>query len=354
MQFEFGIWDHFEHRPGLPVGEQYREKIDLVLEAERLGFDFYHVAEHHLSPLDIAPSPNIFLAALAQATNRIRIGTGVHCLPLYHPVRLVQELCMLDNLSNGRVDVGVGRGIREMEHRWFGIPLEEIRPRFDEVLDIIVNSMSTGNLKHQGRFYQIDDAPLDLPPVQRPYPPLWYAGGLETAASSGFNFLTRNINDVKRYWELWPETKQRPDRLNPHLDAPKVGITRHVVARESYDEAERIARRSWPVFESHWFATPVHVNEEGVVVSAAPGQTFGGQDFDQALGSDRRLLIGTPAMIRERLAQWVDELKAAPNFFFSPAVQWGDITTDEARESITLIARDVMPSFTSEAAPVVS
>src|SRR5215217_53450 len=77
MQVEFGIWDHFERRPGITPAVQYQEKIRLVQEAERLGFGHYWVAEHHLSPLDLAPSPSVFLAALAQATSRIRIGTGV-------------------------------------------------------------------------------------------------------------------------------------------------------------------------------------------------------------------------------------------------------------------------------------
>src|SRR6266540_5574564 len=115
MNIDFGVWDHFERRSGAPVYQQYAEKIEFVREAERLGFGQYHIAEHHLTPLDLAPSPSVFLAALAQATSRIRLGTGVYCLPLYHPVRLVQELCMLDNIAEGRLDIGVGRGIRATE-----------------------------------------------------------------------------------------------------------------------------------------------------------------------------------------------------------------------------------------------
>jgi alkanesulfonate monooxygenase SsuD/methylene tetrahydromethanopterin reductase-like flavin-dependent oxidoreductase (luciferase family) len=339
MRVEFGIWDHFEHRPLVPVNVQFQEKIGLVQEAERLGYDFYHVAEHHLTPLDISPSPMVFLAALAQATSRIRVGTGVFCLPMYHPVRFVEEICMLDNISNGRLDIGIGRGVREIEHRWFGLPLDEIRPRFEEVLDITVKGLTNGNLAYEGRFWKIEHAPLDYLPIQRPYPPIWYAGGTESAGRAGFNFLTRNVADVRKYWELWEETKLRPDRYNPQLAAPKVGITRHVVVRESYQEAEDVARRSWPTFESHWFSTPIHVNEEGAVVSSQTGQ-----DFDEALKSDRRLLIGTPAMLKERLAEWIDEFKDKPSFFFAPAVQWGDITTDEAAESLRILAREVMPA----------
>src|SRR5919201_4800753 len=105
MRVEFGIWDHFERRPGVPVADQFAQKIALLQAAEQLGFVGYHIAEHPLTPLDLAPSPSIFLAALAQATTTLRVGSMVHCLPLYHPVRLVQEICMLDQISRGRLDL---------------------------------------------------------------------------------------------------------------------------------------------------------------------------------------------------------------------------------------------------------
>ena len=146
MQVQFGIWDHFERRPGIAPATQYREKIALVQEAERLGFGHYYVAEHHVSPLDLAPSPSVFLAALAQATSTIRIGTGVFVLPLYHPLRLVQELCMLDNISNGRLDVGVGRGVRAIEHEWFAVPQSEVRARYEETLAIVLRALTTGDM----------------------------------------------------------------------------------------------------------------------------------------------------------------------------------------------------------------
>ena len=180
-------------------------------------------------------------------------------------------------------------------------------------------------------------------PVQRPYPPLWYAGGTESAAQAGFNFVTRSAADVTRYWQLWEESRGHPGRFNGHLDCPKVGITRHVVVRESYEEAVAIARRSWPVFESHWFATPIALSEDGRAAPAQP--TPGGFDFDNAMAEDRRLLVGTPEMVRERLLTWLDEFSGRPSFYFSPAIQWGDITTLEAEETLRLLARDVMPAL---------
>ena len=92
MALEFGLWDHFEQQDPqrVPLTQQYRERIELIQAAERVGFSRYHVAEHHLTPLDMAPSPNVFLAAVAQHTSTIRLGSMVLCLLLYHPVRLLQ------------------------------------------------------------------------------------------------------------------------------------------------------------------------------------------------------------------------------------------------------------------------
>ena len=89
MALEFGIWDHFEQQDPerVPLTQQYAERLDLIVEAERLGFSRYHIAEHHLTPLDMAPSRNLFLAAVARETSRIRSGSMVMCLPLYNPVR---------------------------------------------------------------------------------------------------------------------------------------------------------------------------------------------------------------------------------------------------------------------------
>jgi alkanesulfonate monooxygenase SsuD/methylene tetrahydromethanopterin reductase-like flavin-dependent oxidoreductase (luciferase family) len=343
MQVQFGIWDHFERRPGVPVAQQFREKIALVQEAERLGFTHYWVAEHHMSPLDLAPSPSLFLAALAQATSSIRIGAAVYILPLYHPLRLVQELCMLDNIAGGRLDVGVGRGVRAIEHEWFGVARDEVRARHEETLAILVNALSTGDMAYEGRFHRFGPLPLDVLPVQRPYPPLWYAGGVETAARGGFNLLTRSAAEAARYYQLFEEARELPDRVNGHLDGPQAAITRHVVVRESYDEAVAIARRSWPVFESHWFATPIALSEDGRPAPQQP--SAGGFDFDDALATDRRLIVGTPAMVRERLLTWRDELQDGRDFYFTPAVQWGDISTPEAIETLALLARDVMPAM---------
>ncbi|HLF77131.1 MAG TPA: LLM class flavin-dependent oxidoreductase, partial [Dehalococcoidia bacterium] len=233
------------------------------------------------------------------------------------------------------------------EHQWFGVPQDEVQERFDETIGIIVQGMSTGRIDHHGRFYDFENLSLDVLPVQRPHPPLWYAGGVETAGRNGFNFLGRSPTDAKRYWQLRDEMQGQPPRFNAHIETPTVALTRHLVVRESQAEAERIARRSWPVYESHFFATSVLVNRDG---QTAPLQRERNANLDEMLKNDRQLIAGTPEMVRERLAQWSEELKDTPGFTFAPAVQWGDISHEEARESLGLLAevlKDLQPAVSS-------
>src|SRR5580658_11043780 len=105
----FGVFDHLD-RDGSLLAVYYENRLKLIEAYDRLGFYAYHLAEHHATPLGMAPSPNVFLAALAQRTRRLRFGPMVFVLPLYHPLRLLEEICMLDQLSGGRLELSFGRG----------------------------------------------------------------------------------------------------------------------------------------------------------------------------------------------------------------------------------------------------
>lgn len=113
----FGIFDQGEQPGGLALGELLESRLTLAERAEDAGFWGYHKSEHHMIPLDHAPSIGIFLAALAQRTNRMRLCSLVHILPFYHPIRLIEEICMLDHLTHGRLEIGFGKGISAPEHK---------------------------------------------------------------------------------------------------------------------------------------------------------------------------------------------------------------------------------------------
>src|ERR671934_1349095 len=114
---QFGVFDHLD-RNDLALGDYYEARLRIIEAYDRLGFYGYHVAEHHSTPLGMAPSPSVFLSAVAQRTRRLRFGPLVYTLPLYHPMRVYEEICMLDHMSGGRLELGVGRGAvpHEIEH----------------------------------------------------------------------------------------------------------------------------------------------------------------------------------------------------------------------------------------------
>ena len=139
---KFGIFDHIDRRE-IPIHALYRDRLNFAEAADKAGFYGYHIAEHHQTPLGMAPSPNVYLAALAERTKRMRVASMVHLLPLYEPIRLIEEICMLDHLSGGRFDLGVGRGVSPYETGYFGVTPQESRVRFEEMLEIVLKGLTS-------------------------------------------------------------------------------------------------------------------------------------------------------------------------------------------------------------------
>ena len=149
---QFGIFDHMEQRGG-ELGALYEQRLQMLEYADAAGFARYHKAEHHFTTLDAAPSAMVFLAAASQRTKRIRLGSLVSLLPFYHPVRFVEEVCALDHLSGGRLDVGVGKGISPIEHRLWGNADTEAVARTAEAIEIVRKGLTAERLTHSGDFH---------------------------------------------------------------------------------------------------------------------------------------------------------------------------------------------------------
>src|SRR5499433_215535 len=159
---------------GVPLGKQIEDRFSLIEAYDRCGFYAYHLAEHHGTPLGLAPSPGIFLAAVAQRTKRLRFGPLAYSLPLYHPIRLLEEICMLDQMSGGRFELGVGRGISPHELAYYGVEPGKAQAMYVEALQVLLTGLSAKTLTFVGQHYAFRDVPIEMQPVQRPHPPLWY------------------------------------------------------------------------------------------------------------------------------------------------------------------------------------
>lgn len=146
---DFGLFDWIDFRAA-PVDQIFEERLQLLEYADQAGFYCYHPAEHHATPLSLAPSPGLFLGAASQRTRRIRLGTLVYLLPLYNPLRLLKEVAMLDQLSGGRFELGVGRGVSPYELRYFGVDARESRAIFLEALEVLRLGLTRDHLTFIG------------------------------------------------------------------------------------------------------------------------------------------------------------------------------------------------------------
>src|ERR1700683_2478952 len=155
---EFGVFDHLD-RGDLPLRDYYEQRLRLIAAYARAGFHAYHVAEHHMTALGLAPSPSVFLAAVAQRTTRLRLGTLVYALPLHHPLRMIEEICMLDQMSGGRLDIGFGRGSSPIELALYGIDPDEAQAIYSEGIELILQGLTRDVLDYHGKHFDFEHVP---------------------------------------------------------------------------------------------------------------------------------------------------------------------------------------------------
>jgi alkanesulfonate monooxygenase SsuD/methylene tetrahydromethanopterin reductase-like flavin-dependent oxidoreductase (luciferase family) len=296
------------------------------------------MAEHHSTPLGMGFSPSVFLSAAIQRTAKISLGPLVYVLPLYHPLRLYEEICMLDHLSQGRLTVGVGRGGALGEHQRFGIDPTQAQAMYHEAFAVLMRAFASDVVDFQGRFYNYKDYVVQAKPLQRPHPPLWYGApnpeAIAWAAPNSINVVSlgpavraRAIGD--RYRQEW-EILGRPAGELPHI-----GITRHIVVADSDVEAQRIAQAAYP----RWRAAMDFIwRRSGVefTLKEIYPPDFGG------LEKTGHGIAGSPATVRDYIARLKDE--TGVNCVLCQ-MTFGDMAVDHAERSIQLFGREVIPAF---------
>ena len=162
-------------RIGMSHHGAIHDELTLIRRADELGFDACWMREHHFTDYGFLPNTMVMAAHAAALTERIRLGTAVVTLPLHHPVRAAEDIALVDVLSGGRVDVGIGRGYQSVEFEAFGVPLAEARERTDEAIAVMRALWTTGEVSHEGRHWNLDRVHLQPRPVQQPHPPIFYA-----------------------------------------------------------------------------------------------------------------------------------------------------------------------------------
>ena len=173
---EFGLFDQLPCAPAQSASERYASLIAQCQLADTLDLDSVWLAEYHFNPrFSIMPAPLLVASAIAQTTQRVKIGTAVNLLPLHQPVRLAEEVATLDILSGGRALFGIGRGSNPSHYDGLGIPVEEGRPRFLEALDLVLRAWTQERVSYQGQFYCVPEVQVAPRPLQQPHPPVYIA-----------------------------------------------------------------------------------------------------------------------------------------------------------------------------------
>jgi alkanesulfonate monooxygenase SsuD/methylene tetrahydromethanopterin reductase-like flavin-dependent oxidoreductase (luciferase family) len=340
MALEFGIFDHVD-RNDRPLQQFYEDRLKLIEAYDRAGIYGYHCAEHHSTPLGMSPSPSVFLAAVAQRTRQLHFGPLVYTLALYHPLRLAEEICMLDQMSRGRLLVGVGKGISPIEVGYYGVDYKDVDKMFAEALAIVLQALTEKTVDFAGEFYRFKDVPFELEPFQRPHPPLWYgvisADSAERAARARMNIVANSPAKVVRAFTDRYRATYRPA---PDAPMPKLGLNRFLMLGETEAEALTIARRAYRRWWSNFMTLWHKHNRPPVGVTYPP-------EIDGQI-EDGRAVVGTPDKVADVLRRQLAESGAN---YLVVRFGYGDLTLTESLHSLDLFQRRVMPAL-RESVPV--
>ncbi len=331
---KFGIFDHLD-RNDLPLRDYYEARLKIIEAYDRLGFYAYHVAEHHSTPIGLAPSPSVFLSAVAQRTRRLRFGPMVYALPLHHPLRLIEEICMVDQMSQGRLEIGFGRGSVAEELVYYGANPADAQAVYAEALELVLTGLSEPSLTFHGRYFDFDNVPMELKPLQEPHPPVWYGvhapESAERAARKGLRVVSldplaatrASFDSFRTAWrDAWDDTP-----------LPLMGLGRFVVVGETDAAALALARRAYPRW--HWSFTHLHRLHKRATTHPRP------PDFD-GLAAVGQGIAGSPSTVTAFLRRELGETGA--NYCVCQFA-FGDLTLEETLQSVELFAREVMPAI---------
>ncbi len=336
---EFGIFDHTERKSGQTIGEVYAERRRLARAADEAGCFCYHVSEHHGTPLSMAPSPSVLLSVLAAETTRMHIGPLGVLLPLYQPLRLIEEICMLDHLSGGRLELGIGRGVNKIELKFYNVDMEQSRAMFDEALQVVLMGLTGDTLDFQGQYYDYDMVPMEIAPAQQPHPPIWYpTSNLQSVpwvAKRGFNTIFAGELD-----HIAEQVRSYKEHLDPSLQgATRFGIHPFIVVAPTDEEALEVGEAAYRTHHDNL----AHLKSwKGRTTEMTRTQNLKAPHTLRDAIDQGWAAAGSPTAVRDQLCTILD--KTACNYVLYTPVS-GNTPTDFGLRALDLFAEQVVPGL---------
>ena len=337
--------------------EVYAEALDELALAETLGFRTAWLVEHHFMPAySHSTAPDMFLAAAAQRTRRLRLGNAIYPMPYHHPVRVAERVATLDVLSNGRAEFGFGRGFSPKEYATFGVSMADSRSYTEEALEIVQRSFTGEPLSYVGKHFHFENLEILPKVVQQPHPPIWTAAvspdSFELAARLGIGVLIGPFKpwfmikeDIREYRAAWK--RHHGDGPAASGQNPKVAMTLGIFCHESASQARELAREPF-----EWFYGQL-LNQTRPVLE----QLYESYEYYRKMGKFRGLInkavnltlldtlgmaaVGDPAHVRKR----IEALEKEGVDHVLCAFGAGAMPSATVQDSMRLFAAEVMPAY---------
>ncbi|MDE2785440.1 MAG: LLM class flavin-dependent oxidoreductase [Chloroflexota bacterium] len=366
-KMEIGLYDVLDQaqmESHALAADVYDEHIRGAQEAEQMGYKYYFSIEHQSSDVSFMSSPSVYLTALARATSAMRFGVMIYQLPFHHPIRLAEEVAMLDHLSRGRVEFGAGTGVTYHEFLRWNVDFDRRRAISEEALDIILMAWKEGSVTYEGEFFKFDEVLSTPDTYQKPHPPVWFgchsAASFEYSAKQNFH-VSQNIDTdpvIAEKFETWRKLWRAEGHDTP---MPKTFLTRHVHVAETDAKAREqaepfLATAAFPsaipegkgrdiIGETRIGYGPFGMRGEdpGTPERAELRRTFRERAQSYDFWIDNGIaLVGSPETVAKRLR---DQHDLIGHDIFCARHLFGYIDPDAAKRSIQLFAEEVMPAF---------
>ena len=339
---DFGLLMPFQNpaRWARPFPELYQEQLDHIVTAEQLGYDTIWLTEHHFDQDGWSPALLPLAAGIATRTRRIRIGTCILILPFQNALRVAEDATTVDILSNGRFDLGVGKGYRVNEFTGFGIPRQTRDAQLEEGLEVIQKAWTEQTFSHDGAYYQLQDVELTPRPVQTPHPPIWIGArgkrAVERAARMGFHLIGTGEVEQQRAYDRELERQGR-DPADYHLCQ-----LRWVYVAASRDQAwNEVGEHLYHLFSS---AFPLLKKAGDLPADRAMAQL---PSLEQLRNVDPTIpggapIVGTPDDCIRAIERYQRETRVS---HLAMGMHLPGLASEKVLASLELFARQVMPRF---------
>ena len=334
---KFGVLQFFswpERR--VSMERVYSRALERVQTMDKTGYDAVWLAEHHFSGYSVSPSVLLMGTHIAAKTSTIRIGTAVTLAAFYHPLRLAEEIALLDILSEGRVNWGAGRGFDGVEFKAFGVEREDSYPLFHESIEIVLEAWRNERLTYDGKYYFFDNVEVLPKPLQKPHPPTWIASSspeaIQWAAGQGYDIL---MDPHASHIEIGRKRAFYKSELEKHGFTDKgrdIPMARLLAIAETEDAARSVAAAG-----AQWmFSSYMDPNLNNVLSDL---RSFEGRAEGEVVRSAERylkdvIIYGTPDRVADQLLQLQEEINL--NYLLCAPL---------SHSTFTLLTEKVLPKF---------